>query len=787
MNIFESNYRQNQHQLIFIILTLLFSLFISEQAFAATEMIKSDQKTDIKSSNLALTPIEKAWLKKNHSIRVAVKSGWMPIEYKLENDKHRGLSIDYLSKIATLLKLDFTLVDYTENFDAEQVDIISAVGGNKLKNPSFHTLKQPFASFAFAIYLNKNIHQNEKIVALSDLNGLRVAVFKNGILSQQISKNYPNIKLVFVDIADEAFDDLKSGAVDAYIGNEMIVDYHIAAHRLKFVEKVGITPFTSTISMAVNNNQPELTSIMQKAILAVGVNNQELLDNWKISGNQYDPVLSIIFAVIFSIFIFLLLKFYRLKQNIKKQNTETQLQIWHQANFDHLTKLPNRHLLQNRLEQEVELADRSQLSIGILFIDLDNFKKVNDQSGHSLGDKLLIEAATRISLCVRSSDTTARFGGDEFVVIISDLKDIFSVEKTCQKILTEIEKPFAIDGNLFYISASIGVSTYPNDCHNYEDLLSYADQAMYEAKKLGRNRFQFFTESIQVTSLTRLSITSDMRKALIEQQFVLYYQPIICLENSQILKAEALIRWMHPIKGMINPIDFIAIAEESGLIIELGDWVFNQALHDLHIIRESLGTEFQLSINVSPNQFNQPECLLNWVETMKELDIPGRCVCLEITEGILLDPSNEVINVISALKKTGVAFSIDDFGTGYSALAYLRKFDIDYVKIDKSFTQNLETNNYDAVLCEAIINMANKLGMKVIAEGIETDDQKRLLKDFSCDYGQGYLFARPQPLEKFLNYTSSQYSSTKKQTDHPNLDRVQSTNSDISQGAISLH
>jgi EAL domain-containing protein (putative c-di-GMP-specific phosphodiesterase class I) len=299
------------------------------------------------------------------------------------------------------------------------------------------------------------------------------------------------------------------------------------------------------------------------------------------------------------------------------------------------------------------------------------------------------------------------------------------------------------------------VSTYPNDCQNYEDLLSYADQAMYEAKKLGRNRFQFFTESIQVSSLTRLSITSDMREALIAKQFVLYYQPIISLENSKILKAEALIRWIHPIKGMINPLDFICVAEESGLINELGNWVFNQALNDLPIILQKLGSEFQLSVNVSPNQFNQPEQLLKWVETMKKLNIPGRCISLEITEGILLDPTSEVINVISALKKTGVEFSIDDFGTGYSALAYLRKFDIDYVKIDKSFTQNLESGNYDAVLCESIINMANRLGMKVIAEGVETDDQKGLLKAFSCDYGQGYLFARPQPLADFLNFTTS--------------------------------
>lgn len=755
MNIYASNYIQNQKQFTYILLSTLLFLSISGHTLAAEEMIKADKKTEIKHLNLELTPTEKAWLKENHTIRVAVKSGWMPIEFKLENDKHRGLSIDYLAKIANLLQMDFTIVDYTENNEQEQVDIISAVGGNKIKNPNFHTLSQPFASFPFAIYLNNNIEHNKKIINLNDLNGLRVAVFKNGILGQQIRDNFPNIKLVFVDIADEAFDDLKSGTIDAYVGNAMVIDYHIATHGLKFVEKAGITPFTSTITMAVNNSQPELASIMQKGLLAVGGNNQQLLDNWKISDNQDDRVLNIIFALILIIFLYVLVKFYRLKQSVKKQNAETQQQIWHQANFDQLTNLPNRHLLIDRLEHEVERADRSKCSIGLLFIDLDNFKKVNDQSGHSLGDKLLTEAATRISLCVRSSDTTARFGGDEFVVIIPDLKDIFSLETTCQKILSEIERPFSIDGNVFYISASIGVSTYPNDCHNHDDLLSYADQAMYEAKKLGRNGFQFFTESIQVASLRRLSITSDMRVALIEKQFVLYYQPIISLENSKILKAEALIRWIHPTKGMINPLDFISIAEESGLIHELGDWVFNQALNDLAIIREKLGAEFQLSVNVSPNQFNQPEHLLKWVDSMKELDIPGRCISLEITEGLLLDPSNEVIHVISTLKKTGVEFAIDDFGTGYSALAYLRKFDINYVKIDKSFIQNLETGNYDAVLCESIINMANRLGMKVIAEGIETNDQKKLLKDFSCDYGQGYLFAIPQPLENFLSYTTS--------------------------------
>lgn len=740
----------NHKQLTFLILSIFCLLTISGRVYSADEVIKSYKKTDIELLDLKLTPLEKAWLKKNHKIRVAVKNGWMPIEYKLENDKHRGVSIDYLSEIGSLLQMDFTVVDYTENINQDQADIISAVNGNKIKNPNFNVLNQPFLSFPFAIYINKNAYQNKKINSLDNLSGLRVAVFKSGILAQKISQNYPNIKLVLVDIADEAFDELKSETVDAYVGNELVVDYHIATHRLTFVEKVSTTAFLSTISMAVSNTKPELASIMQKGMLSIGENNKELLDNWKISGKDYDWIIRIVLAGILIILLFLLLRFYRLKQSIKKQNVETQQQIWHQANFDDLTNLPNRHLLQNRLEQEVIKAVRSELSIGVLFIDLDDFKKVNDQSGHSSGDKLLIEAGNRISLCVRASDTTARFGGDEFVVIIPDLKDMIFLEKTCQKILSEIERPFLIGESLFYISASIGVSIFSTDCHNLDDLLSHADQALYEAKKLGRNRVQFFTESIKTNSLKRLSITSDMRIALMEKQFALYYQPIISLENPKILKAEALIRWIHPIKGMINPLDFITIAEESGLINELGDWVFKQALKDLIVCRERLGSEFQLSVNISPNQFNHPELLLKWIETMKALDIPGHCISFEITEGLLLAPSNEVLGVISALRKTGIEFSIDDFGTGYSGLAYLKKFDIDYVKIDKSFIQNLESDNYDAVLCESIISMAKKLGMKVIAEGVETEHQRKLLNHFSCDYGQGYLFSRPEPLEIFL-------------------------------------
>ncbi|MES2499054.1 MAG: EAL domain-containing protein [Pseudomonadota bacterium] len=716
------------------------------------QTIEPDKIITTKQPDIRLTPNEKKWLEKNPTIKVAVKSGWMPIEFKLESEEHRGLSIDYLNRLSNLLQVNFIVVDYIDNIKPDQSDIISGVSNNSLKNAHFRLLNQPFLVFPLAIYTNKYIKKKTKIYSLENLNGLRVAVFKSGVLGQKIKENYPGVKLVYVNIADEAFELLQAGEVEAYIGNEMVIDYHIAFNRLRFAQKTAISPFTASVSMAVRADQPELASILEKGLLALASDNKQLLKKWNVTDTKNNQIATTVLAVVASIFLLGLVRFYRLKQAIKKKDAESQQQIWHQANFDYLTKLPNRHLLHNRLEQAFDRSKRSSLPVGLLYIDLDNFKRVNDQSGHKIGDKLLIEAANRINACVRSSDTAARIGGDEFMVVMDELKDIYSLEKTCEKILSQLEAPFFIENNTFYISASLGITVYPDDTEDFEKLLVYADQAMYEAKKLGRNRYQFFTQSMQAISSNRLSIASDLRSALLNDEFIVYYQPIVNLKDSTITKAEALIRWNHPKKGMINPVDFISIAEETGLIGRLGQWVFEQALKDVSIIRDYLGTEFQLSINVSPHQFHHPESLLNWVNCMKELGIPGSGISLEITEGLLLEASDAVINTLSKLQGIGIELAIDDFGTGYSALAYLKKFDINYVKIDKSFIQNLESDNYDAVLCEAIIHMAHKLNIKIIAEGIEAVSQKSLLNQFGCDYAQGYLLATPQPLDNLLKF-----------------------------------
>jgi diguanylate cyclase (GGDEF)-like protein/PAS domain S-box-containing protein len=418
--------------------------------------------------------------------------------------------------------------------------------------------------------------------------------------------------------------------------------------------------------------------------------------------------------------------------------------IWQQANYDGLTSLPNRSMLRDRLNQDIKKARHDGSRLAILFIDLDHFKEVNDTQGHDKGDLLLVEAARRIKCCVRESDTVSRQGGDEFTVVLPNASNLERVEQVAQSILTALSQEIDLEGEQAFVSASIGISVYPDDANDTDGLKKCADQALYAAKDAGRNRFSFFTQVLQETAQTRMRLTNDLRNALAGSQLRLVYQPIIDLATGNVRKAEALIRWQHPQRGLISPAEFIPLAESSGLIIEIGEWVFRQAAQQAKVWRTSHHPEFQISVNKSPVQFansNGPQS--NWFEYLDALGLPGRSIVVEITEGLLLAPRADIVTQLSNLRAGGVGVSLDDFGTGYSSLSYLQKFDIDFLKIDQSFVRNLSENSKNMSLCTAIIVMAHELGMRVIAEGIETAEQRDLLVAAGCDYGQGYLFSRP--------------------------------------------
>ncbi len=415
-----------------------------------------------------------------------------------------------------------------------------------------------------------------------------------------------------------------------------------------------------------------------------------------------------------------------------------------QANIDPLTGLPNRRLFLDRLQWAMNKTQREQQKLALMFLDLDHFKDINDTLGHDAGDLLLQETTLRLSRCIRETDTLARPGGDEFTLIMGELHDLNSIDRVAQSILQAMVAPFQLKEERCYVSVSIGIALYPDDADNLEDLLKKADQAMYTAKNLGRSRYCYFTPAMQEASENRLRLTNDLRHALADKQIWVAYQPIVELATGEIRKAEALMRWQHPTRGLVSPDEFIPIAEDTGLITELGSWVFHEVANQVCNWRLHHHAQFQISINKSPAQFhNNSDKMLDWFEHLKQLGLPGSCIAVEITEGLLLDSSAIVVDKLLAFKNAGMQTSLDDFGTGYSSLSYLKKYNIDFLKIDQGFVSNLTAHSTDMALCETIIQMAHILGMKVIAEGIETAAQHDLLLGAGCDYGQGYYFSKP--------------------------------------------
>lgn len=439
-------------------------------------------------------------------------------------------------------------------------------------------------------------------------------------------------------------------------------------------------------------------------------------------------------------------------RDISKQKEAEDL-IWQQANFDALTNLPNRRMFRDRLEQEIRKLERTGLSLALMFLDLDHFKEVNDTMGHDKGDDLLKAVALRLKSCVRETDTVARLGGDEFVILMSEMDDLSNSERIAENILVQLIRPFELGAEPIYISASIGITLYPSDAIDFDNLLKNADQAMYVAKAEGRNRYSYFTPSMQAAAQSRMRLANDLRHAAKRDEFKLVYQPIIEIKTGKILKAEALIRWHHPQLGLISPGQFIPIAEDTGLIYELGEWVFREAIQQVQKWRAVLHPDFQISINKSPVQFKNPS--LTWVHNLEKTGLPGGSIVVEITEGSLLDASDTVANKLIKFRDAGIQVAIDDFGTGYSSLSYLKKYDIDYIKIDQSFVKNMTADSSDMGLCEAIILMAHKLDMRVIAEGVETQEQYDLLAGTGCDFAQGYLLSKPISTQEFEQFWHS--------------------------------
>ena len=428
----------------------------------------------------------------------------------------------------------------------------------------------------------------------------------------------------------------------------------------------------------------------------------------------------------------------------KKYEAEQQAKdelLWRQGNYDALTGLPNRRLFMETLARELNEARQAQEQLALFYIDLDHFKEINDVLGYEKGDVMLQETTRRIDACLEKADVLARVGGDGFAIVLRSFYREASFESTAHRILETLSARFSLgDGNIGYTSASIGIALFPNDGDAVETLVHHAEQAMFMAKKEGRGRFNYFTASLQEEVREKRNLTNDLRLALNRGELQVHYQPIFDRETGQVTKAEALLRWNHPTLGMISPARFIPLAEESRLIIDIGEWVFQDVISTVERWLRKFGRTIQVSVNMSPVQFEDSENFL-WLDRLKRAGLPPLSITVEITEGLLVKDSDKVKKQLMAFKARGVEVSIDDFGTGFSALSYLKLFDVDYLKIDKSFVTHLVDDPNDRALTEAIVVMAHRLGMKAIAEGVETTAQRDMLSSFGCDYFQGFLFS----------------------------------------------
>ncbi len=428
--------------------------------------------------------------------------------------------------------------------------------------------------------------------------------------------------------------------------------------------------------------------------------------------------------------------------------------IRHVAHHDALTGLPNRLYLKIGLDQMLAAARREDMQAAVMFIDLDRFKVINDTLGHHVGDGLLVDVASRLQGCVRGSDLLARLGGDEFVVALTGHEVERSAVHVAEKILDELAQPYHIGEHTLRSTPSIGISLFPFDGDNIDALMKHADTAMYHAKSLGRNNFQFFSDEMNKTATDRLLLENSLHEALSAGQFLLHYQPQVEPKSGRLVGVEALVRWLHPTQGMIGPDRFIPVAEESGLIVPLGEWVLATACAQLRHWRDQGNRDLRMAVNISQHQLHSPRLVGTVAELLERHQLAGHELELEITESVAMKNPQETIRVLDSLRELGVELAIDDFGTGYSSLAYLKLLPIQRLKLDRSFVKDIEIDANDAAISSATIALAHALGLEVVAEGVETEIQREFLQRHGCDLMQGYLFSRPVPADAVLAYAA---------------------------------
>ena len=716
----------------------------------------------------AFTPAETSYLKNKRRLIGCVNVNRMPLEF-MRNNSHEGMTADYLAALGNTLKVQTNVRSYNswqgieaglKNGDCDLVPL--ALDINAEKRGMTYTGSYIFEKLALATDDREGFFDD-----MRDLPAAKIG-FVDGYLDiDALRSSYPAIEFVRFTNIDDALDAVAESNLFGVVDFLHTINHALQRRGDRSLKISGDFPeYERGLSLAVSDKEPLLASAVQKAVNAMpDALRTNVRRKWVAVSieKQTDYALIFKFAIAALVLLAMLLARFmevrRHREEIQQKNnslreinskleekTDTAL---HMAYHDQLTGLPNRAKLMQDLDHSIKLSCRMSTRLAVMFLDLDRFKPINDTLGHEIGDKLLQKVARLIRKQLRDTDMLCRLGGDEFVVVLEPVSDTYSPSIVAQRIIDALDHTIEIDGHSINIGSSIGIAMVPDDSIGLQNIIKCADSAMYTAKENGRNGYAYYREDMSNRAARRTQIETALRGSIRDQHFSLVFQPIVDLEKREVVKAEALIRWNHPELGFVPPDEFIPIAEEVGLIVAIGNWVLRAACKAIKEF-ESTGVHINaIAVNVSSVEFLKDDVVSRFKSVLQEFDVLPEQIEIEITERYMLDQAHGAEAELQKLRDLGHTLSVDDFGTGYSSLSYMKRLPLDVIKIDRSFISNIPHDQNDLAISQAIVSLSHSLGYKVVAEGVETQEQLDYLFDQCCNYAQGYFLSKPVPAEEF--------------------------------------
>ena len=691
-----------------------------------------------------------------------------PYEYVDKNGRFTGFNVDIINAIAEIMNIDVQIIPMSWDNAVWSLDNGEIHGIIGMSQNEDRLKRYKFTSNTVlneqVIFVHKDtVH----VSSIEELAGFRVA-YQRGDYNEAVLLRIPNVKRFPKIDQEEALMALANGEVDAVLGNKLVGIYHLQRNKLTDEIKIVGEPISSVkYGPVVSMDNEELLNILEEGLHLIIENKTyeaiynkwfgESISNLRLILDLYKDKLIFGLIILLMSFVFLYMYSKRLQKEVSKRTLELEManknlieqqkEIYNLAYFDPITSLPNRTYFVEEVNNKFENPDEIVSNFAILFLDIDRFKHINDTLGHNVGDYILKLLGNRLSKLVKSGDIVARAGGDEFYILMNKYKHIDEVTDLAERILIDFKSPYIVKDYTLYLTTSIGIVTFPDGGVDTHSLIKNADLALYKSKGLGGNAYYIYGEELKSEGLERMMLLNQLRYAVEYDELVLHYQPQIDISTGEIRGVEALVRWNHPEKGLLYPDDFIPLAEESGFIIQMGEWIIRQACLDGKKWQDE-GKEIIVSVNISSKQFQQDDFVNKVTEIINESGLNPRNLTLEITETIAISDIKHTIEVLNRLRSLGIAVAIDDFGTGYSSLSYLNEMSVNELKIDRSFIWDIERNDKNKLISNTIIVLAKQLGLRVIAEGVENSEQLYILKEMNCDIAQGYHFSRPVTKER---------------------------------------